>query len=183
VGGVQSLALALNLLAAPQNIIGGVVATVFFPVYGRLWVDGHTRDAFASLARSIRLVVFGLLPIVAILVTAGIVVVRVVYRHGSFTEDLAVTVSHTVAALALGQVFYATSVLLRQFLLVAGAQWAVCEAAAIFLLVKWVGNTVLIARLGVPGVALASSAAAVCTCAFLVVRTFRIAGRMGGVSA
>jgi putative peptidoglycan lipid II flippase len=175
VGGVQALALASNLMAAPQSIIGGVVATVFFPVYGSLWLDGNRPAAFASLWRSVRLVVFGLLPVVALLVTAGIVVVRIVYRHGVFTESLAHLVSHTVAGLALGQVFYASTVLLRQFLLVAGAPWAVCEAAAVFLGVKVLGNLALVHPFGVPGVALASSLAALATCGFLVIRVLRLA--------
>ena len=183
VGGVQALALASNLLAAPQSIIGGVVATVFFPVYGSLWLDDNRPAAFASLWRSIRLVVLGLLPVVAVLVTAGIVVVRIVYRHGAFTETLAGLVSHTVAGLALGQVFYASTVLLRQFLLVAGAPWAVCEAAAVFLAVKWIGNMALVRSFGVPGVALASSLAALATCGFLVVRVLRLGKRSTGAGA
>jgi putative peptidoglycan lipid II flippase len=179
VGGVQTLALATNLLVAPQGIIGGVVATVFFPVYGSLWLDNRPA-AFASLWRSIRLVVFGLLPVVALLVTAGIVVVRIVYRHGAFTESLASVVSDTVAGLALGQVFYAASVLLRQFLLVAGAPWAACEAAAVFLMVKWLGNIAFVRSFGVPGVALASSLAALATCTFLGVRVLRLRKRSPG---
>ena len=174
VGGVQALALASNLLAAPQSIIGGVVATVFFPVYGSHWLDGNRPAAFASLWKSIRLVVLGLLPLVVLLVTVGIVVVRIVYRHGAFTETLAGLVAHTVAGLALGQIFYATTVLLRQFLLVAGAPWAVCEAAAVFLAMKVLGNLVLVRSFGVPGVALASSLAALATCGFLVIRVLRL---------
>jgi len=183
VGGVQALALASNLLAAPQSIIGGVVATVFFPLYGSLWLDDDRPAAFASLWRSIRLVVLGLLPVVGLLVTAGIVVVRIVYRHGVFTENLAGLVSHTVAGLALGQVFYASSVLLRQFLLIAGAPWAVCEAAAVFLGVKLLGNMALVHSFGVPGVAFASSLAALATCGFLVVRVLRLASRSPGAAA
>jgi putative peptidoglycan lipid II flippase len=183
VGGVQALGLASNLLAAPQSIIGGVVATVFFPVYGSLWHEDNGPAAFASLWKSIRLVVLGLLPVVVLLVTAGIVVVRIVYRHGLFTDDLAGLVSHAVAGLALGQVFYASSVLLRQFLLVAGAPWAVCEAAAVFLAVKVFGNIVLVRPFGVPGVALASSLAALVTCGFLVVRVLRVARQSAGAGA
>lgn len=183
VGGVQVLTLATNLLVAPQGIIGGVVATVFFPLYGKLWLDNNRPAAFASLWRSIRLVVLGLLPVAALLIVAGIVVVRIVYRHGAFTESLASLVNETVAALALGQVFYASMVLLRQFLLVAGAPWAVCEAAAVFLAVKWLGNLVLVRSFGVPGVAFASSLAAFATCGFLVTRVLRLARRPTGAAA
>jgi putative peptidoglycan lipid II flippase len=175
VGGAQTFALATNLLVAPQSIIGGVVATVFFPVYGRLWVGDRRPEAFTSLSRSMRLVALGLVPVVALLVVAGLPIVRIVYRHGVFTESLAVLVSHTVAGLALGQVFYAGSVLLRQFLLVMGAPWAVCEAAIVFLAAKWVGNVAFMKLFGLPGVALASSLAALVTCAFLVVRVLRLA--------
>ena len=170
VGGPQAFALATNLLVAPQNIIGGGVATVFFPVYGKLWLTNQKQAAVDGLWKSIRLVAYGLLPVVVILVMFGIVFVRIIYKHGAFTEDLAVLVSQTVAALAVGQVFYAGTLLLRQFLLAAGAPWAVCEAAAVFLGVKWLGNSLLIGPFGLPGVALASSLAAFLTCAFLAVR-------------
>jgi len=175
VGGAQAFALASNLLAAPQNIIAGGVATVFFPSYGTLWLANDKRAAFRSLWASMRIAVYGLLPVVVLLVTEGITLVRLVYRHGSFSEDLALLVSETVAGLAVGQVFFASSVLLRQFLLVAGAPWAVCEAAAVFLGMKWIGNAALIHVLGLPGVALASSVAALATCAFLVIRVLRVA--------
>jgi putative peptidoglycan lipid II flippase len=177
VGGAQAFTIASNLMAAPQGIVGGVVATVFFPLYGRFWGDGHRPQAFASLSRSIRLVMLGLLPVVVLLVTEGGTIVRLVYRHGAFTDNLASTVGDTVGGLALGQAFYASTILLRQFLLVAGAPWAVCEAAALFLIAKWVGNALLLSRFGVPGVALASALAALITCAYLSIRVMRLAAR------
>jgi putative peptidoglycan lipid II flippase len=176
VGGVQAFALASNLQAAPLNIIGGGVATVFFPLHGGLWLNNKRGVAFQSLWRSVRLVAYGLLPVVVVFVLAGMVVVRVVYKHGVFTEGLALQVGNTLAGLALGQVFYATMVLLRQFLLVAGLPWAVFQAAAVFLVVKWIGNLWLLPTFGLPGIALASSAAALTTCAFLLARVLHLVG-------
>ena len=179
VGGAQAFALATNLLVAPQGIIGGVVATVFFPVHGALWLDDQKPAAIAGLWKSVRMVVVGLLPVVILFVTAGTAIVGIVYKHGLFREDLAALVSRTVAGLALGQIFYACSVLLRQFLLVAGKPWAVCEAAALFLGVKWIGNALLLRPFGLAGVALASSFAAFTTCGYLAVRVIRLARTLG----
>jgi len=58
---------------------------------------------------------------------------------------------------------------------VAGAPWALFEASAVFLAVKWVGNLALADRFGVPGIALSSSLAAASTCGYLVVRLIRTA--------
>jgi len=177
VGGVQEFVLASNLLAVPQNVIGGAVATVFFPLYGALWADGRKEAALDTLRKSARLVVYGLLPAVIIFVMIGQTIVQLIYQHGAFSQAMTSAVAHSAAALALGQVAYAGTVLLRQFLLVAGAPWAVLEGATVFLLSKWLGNLALTAHLGVPGIALASSFAALSTCAYLAVRVIRVARR------
>jgi len=95
-----------------------------------------------------------------------------VYRHGAFSKELAVLVSRTLAGLAVGQVVYAVTVLLRQSLFDAGAPRAVCEAAAVLLCVKWIGSRPVIHPLGLR---VASSLAALTTCAFLLVRVARLA--------
>ena len=175
IGGVQQFALASNLLGVPQTVIGGAVATVFFPLYGTLWASGQKAAAVESLRKSTRMAVYGILPVVVAVIFGGHAVVRLIYQHGVFDEGMTLTVTQAVAGLALGQVAYASSVLLRQFLLVAGAPWALFEASAVFLAVKWVGNLALADRFGVPGIALSSSLAAASTCGYLVVRLIRTA--------
>ena len=175
IGGVQALTLATNLLVVPQALIGGAVATVFFPVYASLCAQENYGEAVRVLRRSVRLVAIGLLPFVLLLCSpVGTMVTRIVYRHGRFDESLAVLVSQTAAALALGQIAYATFVLLKQFMLVARAPGALLEGSALYLVAKWIGNRLLVDRLGLPGIGLASSLAAVVTCAYLIIRLLRL---------
>jgi len=170
VGGVQAFTLASNLLSVPQTIIAGAVSTVYYPVFGALWVTDQKEASLASVWRSARLTVFALLPVIVFFVVAGVVVVRILYQHGTFDEEMTRLVSNAVAGLAIGQLAYACALLLRQFLLVAGAPWAILQGAVVFLSVKWVGNTILTPRFGVPGIALSSSFAAIAMCSFLVYR-------------
>jgi putative peptidoglycan lipid II flippase len=179
VGGVQALTLATNLLTVPQGIVGGVVATVWFPEFGRLCARRERHAALASLGRAIRYAAFGLVPFVLLFCTdAGYAITRLVYRHGSFDASLAKVVSQAASALALGQIPFAALILLKQFFIALDTPMAALEAAAVYLAAKWVGNTLLTDRLGLPGVALASSVACVAVCGYLVLRLrrFRFVG-------
>jgi len=175
VGGVQALAIAQSLLTVPQNLIGGAVATVFFPVFGALWTANQRNSAFESLGKALRLAVYALIPVVAVFATVGDVIVRIVYQHGKFDQGMTLLVSHSAAAFAIGQVAYAGMLLLRQFLLVADLPWAVFVSAAVFLAVKWIGNLLLVDHFGVAGVALSASLASASACAFLAFRVARLA--------
>jgi putative peptidoglycan lipid II flippase len=175
VGGVQAFVLASNLLSVPQTVIGGAVAAVFYPLFGRLWTTEQKGLAVESVQRSVRLVVYVLLPIVVFLGVGGAFLVRIIYERGRFDEEMTQLVASAVSGLAIGQVAYASSLLLRQFLLVAGVPWAVFQGAAVFLAVKWLGNVALTETLGLPGIAVSSSLAAISMCAFLASRVWRIA--------
>jgi putative peptidoglycan lipid II flippase len=177
VGGVQSFVLASNLLSVPQTVIAGAVTTVYYPLFGNLWAANQRQEALRSLRRSARLIVLGLLPVVVVLILGGSVVVRIVYQHGTFDDAMTVAVSGTLAALAIGQVAYASAVLLRQFLVVAGAPWAAFQGAGVFLTVKVIGNAIFTPHFGLPGIALASSIAALTMCLFLALRVRRMAHR------
>src|SRR5207245_436574 len=100
------------------------------------------------------------LPVVVFLMIDGAFVVRLIYEHGAFDESMTDLVSDALAGLAIGQLAYASALLLRQFLLVAGAPWVVLQGALVFLAVKWVGNVILTDHFGLPGIALSSSLAA-----------------------
>lgn len=170
-GGVQALALASNLLVVPQALITGAVATVYFPVYGAHVARGNHADAFASLQRSIRLVVWTAVPVVVLFCTgAGTLATQLIYHRGAFDEGMVRLVSQTAAGLSLGLAPYACMVLMRQYALVAGNPWLVFHSAVILFGAKWWGNIVLTHRFGVPGIALSSSIGAAATCAYLALR-------------
>jgi putative peptidoglycan lipid II flippase len=175
IGGVQALTIATNLLLVPQALIGGVVATVFFPVYASHWAQGDRSLALRALRRSARLVALGLLPFVILFCSpVGTMVARLVYRHGTFDESLTLLVGRTAAALALGQVAYAIFVLFKQFMLVVAKPVALLEASAVYLVAKWVGNRSLVGSMGLPGIALASSIASALACAYLLLRLWAL---------
>jgi putative peptidoglycan lipid II flippase len=174
IGGVQALALASNLLVIPQALITGAVAAVYFPVYGAHAAFGKHADAFASLQRSIRLVVWSSIPVILLLCTrAGALATQALYHRGAFDYEMVRLVSQTAAGLSLGLAPYACMVLMRQYVLVAGNPWLVFHTALIFFVAKCWGNIVLTNRVGVPGIALSSTLAATVTCAYLAFRVWR----------
>ena len=171
VGGVQAFALASNLLVIPQALITGAVATVYFPVYGAHLALGRRPDALRSLRRSIRLVVWGAIPVVLFFCTGlGTTLVRMIYHRGAFDSGMVWLVSQAAAGLSLGLAPYACIILMRQYLLVGGGPWLVFHAATVFFGVKWLGNLALTHNFGVPGITLSSSLAAAVTCAYLAFR-------------
>ena len=182
VGGVQAFALASNLLVIPQALVTGAVATVYFPVYGAHLALGKRANALSSLRRSIRLVVWGAIPVVLLFCTSlGTTVVRMIYHRGAFDNQMVLLVSQTAAGLSLGLAPYACMVLLRQYLLVADAPWLVFHAATVFFAVKWLGNWALTTSFGTPGIALSSSIAALTACAYLTSRVIWSSRSLGRV--
>jgi putative peptidoglycan lipid II flippase len=170
VGGVQAFALASNLLSVPHTILAGAVSTAYYPLFGSLWASDRKDTAVASLRKSARLTVVVLLPVMALLIVEGGVVVRLIYQHGTFDAGMTQLVTSAVAGLAIGQVAYASALLLRQFLLVAGVPWVLLQGAVLFLAIKWVGNAFLTPRLGLTGIAVSSSLAATVLCIFYAIR-------------
>ncbi len=173
VGGVQAFALASNLLVIPQAIITGAVATVYFPIFGADLAAQKRDNAVSNLVGSIRLVVWGAVPVVIIFCSpVGRAVTGLIYGRGAFDQAMVSLVSHTAAGLALGLVPWAAFMQMRQYVLVAGEPWVVFQVAGIFLIVKWIGNSALAGSLGVPGIAIASSFAATAACAYVALRIF-----------
>lgn len=178
VGGPQVAVLGTNLLIVAQTVIGGTAASVYYPIFVRLWAAGDADAARRSLGQAARLAVYGLLPIVAILCGPwGVDVVGFVYHRGGVTQPMVEAIAAATAATALGQPLFAAAMLLRQFALGAGRPQFAAESAAVFLIGKIIGNTVLAPRYGVPGVCLASSLASAAMCAWLV---FRVRAMLAG---
>jgi peptidoglycan biosynthesis protein MviN/MurJ (putative lipid II flippase) len=66
---VQAYALAVNLLAVPQGLVGGVVATVYFPAFAVACTRGTRLEASAALQLAVRLTTYGMLPAIVIFAT------------------------------------------------------------------------------------------------------------------
>ena len=105
----------------------------------------------------------------------GSTLARVIYHRGAFDLEMVSLVSQAAAGLSLGLAPYASMMLMRQYVLVAGGPWLVFQAAGIFLCVKWLGNLALTSSLGILGIALSSSLAAVMACSYLALRVRRLA--------
>jgi len=162
VGSVQAYALAVNLLAVPQGLVGGVVATVYFPAFAIAYARGTRLEASAALHRAVRLTIYGLLPAIVIFASPlGEFVTQFVYGRGQFGKDLTALTASCAAGLALGQLGFAVQMLQRQLLIAARTPWSVVLSVVLFVVLKIGGNAFLIGPFGLAGIALASSIASV----------------------
>jgi len=166
VGGVQIYTLAVNLLVVPQGLVGGVIASVFYPRFAQYAsVSDHVASS-RSLRQASILTVVGLLPAVAAFVSPfGLRIAEFLYR---LPPELLKATADCAAAVAIGQIGFALLFLGRQFLVAHNRPWAVVTSVLLFMVLKLVGNELLAPRLGLPGLALASSLASVVALAALV---------------
>jgi putative peptidoglycan lipid II flippase len=162
VGRVQGYALAVNLLAVPQGLVGGVVAAVYFPAFAVAWARGTRLEASVALQRAVRLTTYGMLPAIVIFASPlGAWVTDVVYGRGHYGKDLTSLTASCAAGLALGQLGFAVLMLQRQLLIAARTPWPVVLSVVLFVVLKIGGNALLIGPFGLAGIALASSIASV----------------------
>jgi len=164
VGNVQAYALAVNLLAVPQGLVAGVVATVYFPAFAVACARGTRLEASDALHRAVRLTTYGMLPAIVILTSPlGASVTHLIYGRGHFGKDLTVLTASCAGGLALGQLGFAVLMLQRQLLIAAKSPWPVVFGVTLFVVLKIGGNALLIGPFGLAGIALASSIASVAT--------------------
>lgn len=170
VGRVQAYALAVNLLALPQGLVGGVVATVYFPAFAIACAGGTRSEASRALYQAVRLTIYGMLPAVVVLASPlGAWVTDLVYGRGQYGEALTALTASSAAGLALGQLGFALLILQRQMLIAARTPWSVVPSVVIFVVLKIGGNALLISPFGLAGIALASSIAAIAAAIALAV--------------
>lgn len=162
VGNVQAYTLAVNLLAVPQGLIGGVVATIYFPAFALACARGTRLDASQALHKAVRLTTYGMLPAIIILASPlGAWATHLIYGRGQFGKDLTLLTASCASGLALGQLGFAVMMLQRQLLIAARSPWPVVFGVAMFVVLKIGGNALLIGPFGLAGIALASSIASV----------------------
>lgn len=156
-GSIAALGFGHRLVALPQGLLAQSLIVVLYPSLNRrLATEGPAAAADLLRRGSVTLAVV-LLPVASLLAVEAEAAVRLVYARGSFdAEDVALT-SAAVRAFAPGLVLSGIRDLALRGLYSVGDRSSPLVAAGVGAAVNVAGNLVLGPRLGVAGIALATT--------------------------
>ncbi|MBI3998165.1 MAG: murein biosynthesis integral membrane protein MurJ [Armatimonadetes bacterium] len=180
VNAVAALDYAYEIVQAPIGILAISVATVLFPSMSQAAASGDRVALRQSTSLGLRAMLFLVLPVSAVLMAFATPAVRVVFERGEFGPPATATVGACLTAYAAGLVpmaayyvvtraFYALQMMRTP--VAVGARMVVVNAVLAYLLMQ---------RLGVAGIALATAIVAFINVGVLLVILGRALGALEG---
>jgi putative peptidoglycan lipid II flippase len=159
-GAVSVYAIAFALLQIPIGVIGVPLGVVIFPSISRVHAVGAVDEYVALVTRSVRLLVFAMVPIAALGVALRVPIVELLFGYGKFDAADIDRTAGTLAAFLFGLPAHASiAVLARAFYARQDTRTPV--VAAIVAVVINTGLGILfVGTLGLPGLAAAIAIAA-----------------------
>jgi putative peptidoglycan lipid II flippase len=164
-GKVIALVAAVGAMA-----MGTAIMPLFSSQLARNDFDGVRRTLFESSRTSILATV----PVMALVIVFSDLLVRLIFQHGAFGPGDTELVSSIQQLGALQIPFYALSILFARLLSSLRRNDVLCVAAGLSLALKVLLNLLLIPRLGVAGIALATSLIYAFSLSYLVIRSIMI---------
>ena len=156
-GSIFSLNLARRVNMVPVGVIAQAVGVASYPYLARLVAEGRQDEMFATMARTVRMVILAGGAAVAAVLAVSLPAVRVAFQHGEFsmagtmlTAAALIGYSLSIPAWGVHQILSRSFYAHRQMWIpvLAGTVWTI-PAIPLFMLGFRIG--------GVPGVAVASS--------------------------
>jgi len=177
VGAVSALWYAWRIMLLPQGVVAQSVATAAFPTFADQYARGQFQQLRSSLAATARSIFF-----IAIPASIGLLVLRepmiqLLFERGRFTETSTGLVAAALGAYALGLIGHSgVEILARAFYALHDTKTPVL-LGIVSLVVNLIISLSLINVLGVIGLALANTVAALLEMTLLIVVIRR---RLGG---
>ena len=169
---------AFRLYMLPQGMFSVAVATVLFPALARLAARNDLAGFRATVSTGLRQIGFLLIPASIVSAVLAEPIVRLVYQRGAFTEGDVTVVAGCLAAFSLGLVFNGWMLMLTRGFYGLQSNW-LPTSIAIGTLGLNAGLNVVLYRVGVWGIPLATSIVNVVGTGLLVVFLRRRVGGMG----
>ena len=168
-GAVSAYSIAFALLQIPIGVVGVPLGIVIFPSIAREHALGAIDSYVALVTRSVRLLVFVMVPIAAIGIALRAPVVELLFGYGKFDAADIGRTAGTLAAFLLGLPAHAAiAVLARAFYARQDTRTPV-KAAVLAVAINTGLGVLLVGPLGLPGLALAIAVAAWVEAGFLLV--------------
>jgi len=168
-GAVSAYAIAFALLQIPIGVIGVPLGVVIFPSISRVHAIGAVEEYVGLVTRSVRLLVFAMVPIAALGVALREPIVELLFGYGKFDLADIDRTAGTLAAFLFGLPAHAgIAVLARAFYARQDTRTPVI-AAVLAVAVNTSLGLLFVGSLGLPGLAAAIAIAAWIEATFLLV--------------
>ena len=159
-GAISSYTIAFALLQIPIGVIGVPLGIVILPSISREHALGAVEAYVATVTRSVRLLVFAMVPIAALGIALRAPVVELLFGYGRFDAGAVESTASTLAFFLLGLPAHASiAVLARAFYARQDTRTPVA-AAVLAVAVNTTLGLLLVGPLDLPGLALAIAAGA-----------------------
>ncbi len=168
---------AFRLYMLPQGIFSVAVATVLFPSLSRLAARADHDGFRTTISAGLRQIGFLLVPASIVSVVLAEPIVRLVYQRGEFTAADTTIVAQCLAAFSLGLAFNGWMLLLTRGFYGLQSNWVPTTVAVGTLTFNALLDLVLY-RVGIWGIPLATSLVNIAGAALLVILMRRAVGRL-----
>jgi len=177
-GAVSALNYAWRVMLTPQAVVAQSVATAAFPTFADQYSRGQLSQLRSSLSATIRSIFFIAIPASIGLLVLCQPIIQLVFQRGQFTEESTALVAAALGAYALGLIGHSgVEILARAFYALHDTKTPVL-LGILSLAINLVISLSLINVLGVTGLALANTIAALIEMVLLIVM---IRKRLGGL--
>lgn len=162
VGAVSEFTIAFALYQIPMGVIGIPLGIVIFPSLSRELAVGRTGNYLELIARSLRILLFVMLPIAAVGIALRLQVVELLLGYGRFDAAAVQLTADTLLPFLLGLAGHALiGVLARAFYARQDTKTPVLTAI-LAVVINTILGYALVGRLGLPALGLAIAIAAWC---------------------
>lgn len=180
VGSVSVYNFADNLHAVPVGLVAIPFALAVFPVLSRLGAPDNRAEFVARISETMRKILFLIMPVMVVMLILRAQIVRVVLGTGAFDWSATITTANALAFFALGLMGSALlPLLVRAFFALSDSKTPLligiaCEIVTI------VFSLILMKKMGVAGLTLASSLGDVTSATLLLIYLRRRLGSLDG---
>ena len=180
-GGIAVLDYANKLYIIAASAFSMAVTNYIFPRLSRLGADNDNRLWSETLVKSIRLVLFAVLPIMLIFLVSGDEIIKIIYGRGQFGEESVRMTASAMKFYSLGMIWFALQEIFNKaFYSVMDSKTPVIAAVG-GIVINVTLSFVLSESMGVDGLALAASVSAFACCIFSFFRLRKKTGRMKNI--
>ncbi|MDD3601250.1 MAG: murein biosynthesis integral membrane protein MurJ [Defluviitoga tunisiensis] len=156
-GGVSTIEYALRIYQLPLGIFAVSVANALLPKLSYSSSMKNDKEFQQTLENSIELMLFFIIPATFGLIFLNKEIIALIYQHGNFTYQDTLITSKTLLCYSLGLPFYALhTIFIRKYHSQLNTKYP-SIVAVIMLLINAFLDIILAKKIGVPGIALATS--------------------------
>lgn len=175
-GGVSWLTFGRQTMLVPVGVIAQAAGVATYPFLARLVAEGRHREMAAAVGRAVRYIVVFSLAATAALMALSIPAVRALYERGSFEPVDTIATAGTVVLFALGIPMWGAQQIYARGFYAREEMWAPVMIGTAATIIAFPLYWLLQDRMGVDGLALASSVAITLYTVALAVEWYRRTG-------